>query len=111
MFAQVHGEATATGTRLGKTCTLPQAVQRHDELRAKKAGAWAGVMTRPVSPITVSTNSALCVPALPGPSIVRPCLDRTVLLQSRTAARASAILPMARLLPCPTRYPEAPRPW
>jgi hypothetical protein len=30
--------------------TLPHEVQRHDELLAKKAGAWAGVMTRPVLP-------------------------------------------------------------
>src|SRR5664279_2479793 len=103
MLAQLHGEATETGTMWSNRCTLPQPVQRQDELRAKKAGACAGVMTKPVSPTTVSTKSVTSPPEVAELSIDRPRIESTVRLQSRTAARASAILPI-RFLPQAARY-------
>ena len=41
MLAHEQGDASESGTRCSKTWTLPHAVQRHDEARAKKAGAFA----------------------------------------------------------------------
>ena len=55
-LVDAEGDAVTTGTIWPKKCTLPQPMQRHDALRAKKAGAWAGFMIRPVSPITVSAK-------------------------------------------------------
>ena len=103
MLAHAHGDAATTGTTCAKTCTLPQPVQRHDELRAKKPAVWPGVITRPFSPRIVSI-SAGDIPEGSGPSIARARNASTYRLHCNTASRADSILPMARTIAVLPRF-------